>query len=262
MMTNNGFLMLQPDEIQTYLYANQPGREIKLVQLHHTWSPEYKHFDGKNHFTRQASMRESHLARGISGIAQHFTVFPDGLILTGRNLEQNPAGIKGANSGAVCIENFGNFDKGHDKMTAEQADAIVMLTAALCRKFNLNPAKSVVYHCWFTAGGQAIGDYDPRKSAKTCPGTAFFGGNTKNDFVKNLLPCIKSAMKTMDEAEEEEKEQMRYKYYEDMPDWAKPTISKLVKKGILKGDGKGVLNLSEDALKIFVVNDRAGLYDE
>jgi len=206
-------------------------------------------------------MRESHLARGFSDIAQHFTVFPDGLIVTGRSLEQNPAGIKGANSGAVCIENFGNFDKGHDKMTAEQADAIIILTAALCRKFNLNPAKSVIYHCWFTADGYRLVDYIPAKSAKTCPGTAFFGGNTRNDFVKNLLPCIKSAMKTMDEAEEETK-QMRYKYYEDMPDWAKPTISKLVKKGILKGDGKGVLNLSEDALKIFVVNDRAGLYDE
>lgn len=261
MIANNGFLMLRPDEIQTYLDANQPGREIKLVQLHHTWSPEYKHFDGRNHFTRQASMRQSHLARGFADIAQHFTVFPDGLIVTGRSLAQNPAGIKGANSGAVCIENFGNFDKGHDKMTAEQADAIIILTAALCRKFCLNPAKSVIYHCWFTADGHRLDDYNPVKSAKTCPGTAFFGGNTKDAFTKNLLPCIKSAMKTMDEAEEE-KEQMRYKYYEDMPDWAKPTISKLVKKGILKGDGKGVLNLSEDALKIFVVNDRAGLYDE
>lgn len=60
--------------------------------------------------------------------------------------------------------------------------------------------------------------------------------------------------------EQKEEVEMRYKYYDDMPDWAKPTISKLVKKGLLKGDGNGVLDLSEDALKIFVVNDRAGLY--
>ena len=58
----------------------------------------------------------------------------------------------------------------------------------------------------------------------------------------------------------EQEEEMRYKYYDDMPDWAKPTISKLVKQGYLQGEGDGVLNLSEDALKIFVVNDRAGLY--
>lgn len=261
MIANNGFLMLRPDEIQTYLDANQPGREIKLVQLHHTWSPEYKHFDGRNHFTRQAAMRQSHLARGFNDIAQHFTVFPDGLIVTGRSLEKDPAGIVGANSGAICIENFGNFDKGHDKMTAEQADAIVILTAALCRKFNLNPAKSVIYHCWFTAGGQAIGDYDPHKSAKTCPGTAFFGGNTKNDFVKNLLPCIKSAMKTMDETKEE-KMQMRYKYYEDVPDCWKPLIAKLVHKGYLHGKGDGVLDLTEDMIRVWATIDNAGLYGE
>ena len=260
-MKNNGFLMFRPDEAESFLTGHMPEREIRLVQLHHTWSPEYKHFDGKNHFTRQASMRQSHLARGFSDIAQHFTVFPDGLIVTGRSLAQNPAGIKGANSGAVCIENFGNFDKGHDKMTAEQADAIIILTAALCRKFKLNPAKSVIYHCWFTADGHRLDDYDPAKSAKTCPGTAFFGGNTKNDFVKNLLPCIKSAMKTMDEAEEE-KEQMRYKYYEDVPDWAKPVVAKLVHKGLLAGKGDGVLDLSEDMLREFYINDKCGLYDD
>ena len=59
-----------------------------------------------------------------------------------------------------------------------------------------------------------------------------------------------------------ENEEMRYKYYNDMPDWAKPTISKLVKKGYLKGEGGGVLDLSEDAVKLLVINDRAGLYGE
>ena len=256
MMANNGFLMLRSNEIQTYLDANQPGREIKLVQLHHTWSPEYWHFDGRNHFTRQASMRESHLARGFSDIAQHFTVFPDGLIVTGRSLEKNPAGIVGANKGAVCIENFGNFDKGHDKMTAEQADAIITLIAVLCKVFGLESETAITYHAWWTAKGQALGDYHPAKSAKTCPGTAFFGGNTRDAFLKNLLPRIKDAMQTKEENE------VRYKYYDDMPDWAKPTIAKLVRKGLLKGDCDGAHNLSEDALKVFVVNDRAGLYGE
>lgn len=59
----------------------------------------------------------------------------------------------------------------------------------------------------------------------------------------------------------EEDDEVRYKYYDDMPDWAQPTVSKLVKKGYLKGEGGGVLNLSEDTLKVLVINDRAGLYD-
>ena len=59
-----------------------------------------------------------------------------------------------------------------------------------------------------------------------------------------------------------EDDSVRYKYYDDMPDWAKPTVSKLVKKGYLRGEGGGVLNLTEDTLKVLVVNDRAGCYGE
>lgn len=59
----------------------------------------------------------------------------------------------------------------------------------------------------------------------------------------------------------EEDDEVRYKYYDDMPDWAQPTVKKLVDKGYLKGEGNGVLNLSEDTLKVLVINDRAGLYD-
>ena len=256
MIENNGFLMFQPDEAESFLVGHMPKRKIRLVQLHHTWSPEYKHFDGRNHFTRQAAMRQSHLARGFNDIAQHFTVFPDGMIVTGRSLEKDPAGIVGANSGAICIENFGNFDTGWDVMTTEQSEAIETLTAALCKVFGLNPETAITYHAWWTAKGQALGDYHPAKSAKTCPGTAFFGGNTRDAFLKNLLPRIKDAMQLKEETE------MRYKYYDDMPDWAKPTIAKLVRKGLLKGDCDGAHNLSEDALKVFVVNDRAGLYGE
>ena len=54
---------------------------------------------------------------------------------------------------------------------------------------------------------------------------------------------------------------MIYNYIDDnMPDWAKPTIQKLVDKGILKGSGNG-LNLTEDLMRILVINDRAGIYD-
>lgn len=59
----------------------------------------------------------------------------------------------------------------------------------------------------------------------------------------------------------EEDDEVRYKYYDDMPEWAQPTVKKLMDKGYLKGEGNGVLNLSEDTLKVLVINDRAGLYD-
>ena len=54
---------------------------------------------------------------------------------------------------------------------------------------------------------------------------------------------------------------MVYNYIDkNMPEWARPTIQKLVGKGILVGNEKGELGLSDNDLKQFVVNDRAGIY--
>lgn len=51
-----------------------------------------------------------------------------------------------------------------------------------------------------------------------------------------------------------------YNTINEVPDYGKETVQKLVDKGFLKGDTKG-LALTEDMLRIFVVNDRAGFYD-
>ncbi len=51
----------------------------------------------------------------------------------------------------------------------------------------------------------------------------------------------------------------RFNTVDSLPDWAKPTIQKMMDKGLLNGDGQG-LDLSLDMLRTFVVNDRAGLY--
>ena len=54
---------------------------------------------------------------------------------------------------------------------------------------------------------------------------------------------------------------MIYNYIdENMPLWARDTIQKLVNKGLLVGDENG-LHLTDNDLKQFVINDRAGLYD-
>lgn len=53
-----------------------------------------------------------------------------------------------------------------------------------------------------------------------------------------------------------------YNYIDDnMPAWARPTIQKLVNKGFLQGDENG-LALTDDLLRILVINDRAGIYDK
>lgn len=56
-----------------------------------------------------------------------------------------------------------------------------------------------------------------------------------------------------------EKKMKRYNTVEECPDYAKETIQLLVDNKILLGDGKG-LKLSEDMIRIYVTNNRAGLY--
>ena len=56
---------------------------------------------------------------------------------------------------------------------------------------------------------------------------------------------------------------MIYAWVDDnMPDWAKPTVTKLMRKGYLKGDNEGQLMLDDNMLRILVINDRAGIYGE
>jgi hypothetical protein len=104
--------------------------------------PSYRDFDGNNHFERLAAMESAHLQRGFNEIAQNFTTFPDGAVASCRSLDTTPAGVKGANTNGICIENLGNFDEGHDAMTNPQRDCIIRVNALLSQKFNLAPSSS------------------------------------------------------------------------------------------------------------------------
>ena len=55
---------------------------------------------------------------------------------------------------------------------------------------------------------------------------------------------------------------MVYNYVDsNMPKWARHTIQKMMDRGLLKGDENGCLGLTDELLRVFVINDRAGLYD-
>lgn len=187
---NNFVKMDNSTEFENWLKSQKVTRKIKLIQIHHT-ATKLSTFKN-NHFALQKSMKSFHLSRGFSDIAQQFTIFPDGSIVTGRSLNTNPAGITGANTGAICIENYGWFDKNYDAMSQVQKDAIIKYVAILCKHFKLTPsANTIVYHCWYTSKGKKLNDYVIGKSCKTCPGTNFFGGNTFNAYMTNFLPLVK-----------------------------------------------------------------------
>ena len=188
------------DEFKNWLKNKSVSRTVNKLQIHHTGSPSYSNFFKSNgthedELTRQKNMKSFHVnSRGMSDIAQHFTVFPNGKIVTGRSLNSNPAGITGWNTGAICVEIYGNFDKGQDTMKDAQKKAVIMLYGELCKKFKLTPSTNTIRcHAWFTSGGTYLGDYYPAKSRKSCPGTAFMGfGNSKSAIANNFIPLVKN----------------------------------------------------------------------
>ena len=195
-----GFTRFDTDEeFKNWLKNKSVSRSVTKLQIHHTGSPSYSNFFKSNgthedELTRQKNMKSFHVnSRGMSDIAQHFTVFPNGKIVTGRSLNSNPAGITGWNTGAICVEIYGNFDKGQDTMKDAQKKAVIMLYGELCKKFKLTPSTNTIRcHAWFTSRGTYLGDYYPSKSRKSCPGTAFMGfGNSKSAITNNFIPLVK-----------------------------------------------------------------------
>ena len=195
-----GFTKMTPAEFKTWIHK-QGNYKYTGLQVHHTWMPDYSCFykaNGKHEdeLTRQYNTQQYHKkTNGWGDIAQHFTIFPNGAIVTGRKLSNTTAiGIKGWNSNKICIEIYGNFDKGKDVMTKEQKEAVITVYGELCKKFKITPSISTIRcHAWFTAGGTYLGDYNKSKSAKTCPGTNFMGfGNSKAAIRDNFIPLIQN----------------------------------------------------------------------
>ena len=207
MKTKNGFTLLENEkDVKNWLNKQKVTRTITKLQVHHmdlpnysTWEKTDKKVFSEPHFGRTESLDSYgkgkwHDSDGHGHyIAQHFNVFPDGKITTGRNLNSTPIGIRGWNTDAICIEIYGCFDKGHDKMTSAQKKAVIYLYGELCKRFDIPVNTSHIRpHCWFTAGGTYLGKYNPSRSAKTCPGTAFWGYGCSPDGFSHFIKDVKN----------------------------------------------------------------------
>ena len=198
--TRYGFTKMSVNEFKKWI-QKQGNYNYTGIQIHHTAAPSYENFYKANgthedELTRQNNMKSYHVnTNGWDDIAQHFTIFPNGKIVTGRSLANTTAiGIRGWNYNKICIEIYGNFDKGKDVMTEEQKQAVIAVYGELCKKFGITPSISTIRcHAWFTAGGTYLGDYVAGRSAKTCPGTNFMGfGNSKAAIEKYFIPLVKN----------------------------------------------------------------------
>ncbi len=174
------FILMNREELRTYIEGMKGAKPFKTIQQHHTASPAYKDVKN-NHFQLMRSMENYHVGTlKMSEIAQHFSTFPDGTICVGRPLTKDGGGfLSPGNKDSITIENVGNFDI--DVITEEQKQSIILLNALLCKKFNIVPSTStLIYHCWV--------------QNKSCPGTKYFGGNSKAAAEQYFIPLVKAAM--------------------------------------------------------------------
>lgn len=220
MKTQGGFTLLENEkDIKNWLAKQKVSRTITRLQVHHmdmpsysTWEKTDKKVFAEPHFGRTKSLdsygkSKWHDSDGHGHyIAQHFNVFPDGKITTGRNLNSTPIGIRGWNTNAICIEIYGCFDKGKDTMTKEQKEAVVYLYGELCKRFDIPVNTTHIRpHCWFTYNGTYLGKYNVDRSAKTCPGTAFWGYGCSPDGFAHFIKDVKNYVNGKKEEPKEEK---------------------------------------------------------
>ena len=92
--------------------------------------------------------------------------------------------------------------------------------------------------------------------------TSANGNNSNGDGVYRRVRSLSNTwIKGYCLPEYQEVTEVRYQTVAEIPAWGKATVEKLIKMGVLLGNSNG-LDLSEDMLRILVMNDRAGLYDE
>ena len=140
------------------------------------------------------------------------------------------------NNNSIGVEMCSEKDQnGQYYINQETQNTAIAVVKMIMEKYNI-PLENVLRH------------YDV--TGKMCP----------EPFVRNEVQWLDFKRK-LSEKEKKEGTEMVYNYIDDnMPDWARPTIQKLVKKGAIQGNAKGELGLTDIMLRLLVINDRTGCY--
>lgn len=81
--------------------------------------------------------------------------------------------------------------------------------------------------------------------------------------IREELEFIKKSLDTLGDRITRLENPVIYNYVDsNMPEWARETIKKLSKRGIIFGNADGELGLELEALRLLVILDRAGVFDK
>ena len=137
----------------------------------------------------------------------------------------------------------------------------VELTAMLCKQYGLDPLADGVVIChqegyrrgiasnhgdvlhWFPRFGKSMDDF-------------------RADVAAELAPKPEPEPGPGPKPDPEEDDEMKYyKTLDEVPEYYRPTVEKLVEAGALRGTGSDVLNVSEEFCRTMTVLDRLGKLD-
>lgn len=235
-----------------YSRPQTPLKKVTKIAVHYIGNANTSAQANRNYFNSLASTHttyaSSHYIIGLNG--EIIQCIPENEIAYCTNQ---------ANSYSISIENC--HPKADGKFTEKTRQSLKKLCADLCKRYGLDPEKDIIRH------------YDV--TGKACP---LYWVNNPQDFVafkrevKEYMNGEDVDMGELHKLEErvsafeervKELESGREKIYstiEDVPEWGKPTVTKLLDKGVLNGTGAS-LDLTYTLLRLLVINDRAGVYD-
>lgn len=124
----------------------------------------------------------------------------------------------------------------------------VALFAQLCTQFGLDPLADgiIIGHAEGHRRGVASNHADPELLWNT-----YGMGYTMDGF-----RCDVAAAMAAKNTDTEDENMTRYNTIDDVPEWARGDLQRMVREGVLQGDANGKLDLSEDMLRAMIVCQR------
>lgn len=250
--------------IQTHNCIVKSGRTISYIVMHYSGNLKDKAINNAKYYHNN-----DFTGTDREGVSAHY--FVDDYSIYQSTEVKNRAGHCGTkgkyysacrNDTSIGIEmccTAGNYTV--SKTTINNA---AYLCAELCKELNIsvNDVDTyVIRHYDVThkpCPKQWVNDESEFVAFKNSVKNILSGGlsMTQYEELKKENEALKSEIKALKDSQEKV-----YHYTVDVPDWGRPTIQKLLDKGLYNGASESDLNLSESLMRTLVINDRAGLYD-
>lgn len=235
--------------------AKRGGNPIKYVVIHYTANNGDTAQNNCKYFNSPNRKASAHYFVGRDGVFQSVQDIHTAWHCGGSSYKHKYC----RNANSIGIEMCSKID-GNGKYYIENSviDNAIDLTKYLMDKYNI-PSSNVIRH--YDVTGKAcpepfVRDENLWENFKSQLEDNAMTREEKAKFNK-LVNVVSALQTTIDKLANP----MIYNYIDkNMPEWARPTIQKLVDKGILQGNENG-LGLTYSDLRYLVWNDRAGLYD-